>query len=39
MIEKGIKHVTNVRETVYADCIQFLEHCESMFINQCNGLI
>ncbi|ODM96103.1 Tetratricopeptide repeat protein 30A, partial [Orchesella cincta] len=28
MIEKGTKHVTNVRETVYSDCIQFLEHCE-----------
>ena len=29
MIEKGAKHTVAVRDTVFLDCLQFLDHCES----------
>ena len=35
MIEKGTKHTINVRDSVFNDCIQFLEHCESK-IDHCH---
>jgi tetratricopeptide repeat protein 30 len=29
MIEKGAKHTVAVRDTVFLDCLQFLDHCEA----------